>query len=182
MDDDAPTIDLAFSRWASDEVVLGVMAVLGVLAGAALLTWPAVDALTSRQLDNGSRALIAGLGLAVAASMSWGLRDLRAFMRARLLVGPDGVQLDARGETTYRWSQIERFEVVGPHDFMGLPSAGAVMRLRDGSGVVLVRLDHLGGDGRNSKRAVAKISDRVATMNRLLDEATARAGDAARSR
>ena len=55
---------------------------------------------------------------------------------------------------------------------MGLPSAGAVMRLRDGRRIPLERLDHLGGDGRNSERAVAQITERVATMNRMLAAAT----------
>ena len=45
------------------------------------------------------------------------------------------------------------------------------MRLRSGQRVELLRLDHLGGDGRNSTRAVAQITERVATMNRLLAEA-----------
>jgi len=167
------SIDLAFSRWGSTEAVNGVIGVLGVLTGAGLVAWPVVDALSSRQLDAEGRLLIIGIGLLVAGSMGWGLRDARTFMRSRLLVGAAGVQLDAGGSATYQWAQIAGFEVVGPDDFMGLPSAGAVMRLRDGRRVPLARLDHLGGDGRNSERAVAGITERVATLNRLLAQATA---------
>ena len=166
-------IDLAFSRWGSTEAVIGVVGVLGVLTGATLVAWPVVDALSSRNLDAEGRAVLIGLGVLVAGSTGWSLRDVRTYMRSRLLVGAAGVQLDASGRTTYEWAQIAGFEVVGPDDFMGLPSAGAAMRLRDGRRVPLERLDHLGGDGRNSERAIANITERVATLNRLLAQATA---------
>lgn len=166
-------VDLALPRWKSAEVVNGVAGALGVLTGVALIVWAVADAVTRRQFDNEARAVLFGIGLLLAGYMGWGLRDFRAFMRTRLLVDAAGVQLDARGGTTYRWAQIEGFEVVGPCDCMGLPSAGAVMRLRDGRRIPLERLDHLGGDGRNSGRAVAQITERVTTMNRMLADTAA---------
>lgn len=172
MTDEPKAIDLGLPRWGSDEVVLAAVAVLGILTGVALMTWPLIDALTSRKLDNEGRALLVAIGLICAVSMGWGMRDFRAFMRAQLVVDAVGVHLDVGGCATYTWAQIEAFDVVGPVDVMGLPSAGAIMRLRDGRRIPLVRLDHLGGDGRNSERAVARITERVATLNRLLDDAT----------
>lgn len=165
-------IDLAFPLWGSNEVTIAIVVALGVLTGTGLIAWPVFDALTSRQLDNEGRVLLVGMGLVVAAVAGWGLRELRAAMRSRLLVGKAGVQLDASGHMTYRWSQIAGFDVIGPEDLMGLPNAGAVMRLRDGQRIALARLDHLGGDGRNSERAVDQITARVATMNRMLAQAT----------
>lgn len=170
--DHAPdVVDLAFSRWRSDDLFLGAVAILGVLTGAALVAWPVRDALTIGQLDNEGRTVFVVIGLMVGCCMGWGLRDFRTFMRSRLLVDATGVHLDASGRTTYRWAQIESFDVIGPHDFMGLPSAGGVMRLCDGQHIPLVRLHHLGGDGRNSERAVIEISERVAILNRLLADA-----------
>jgi hypothetical protein len=44
--------------------------------------------------------------------------------------------------------------------------------LHDGRRIPIGRLEHLGGDGRNSDAAVATIAERVATMNALLADAT----------
>jgi len=172
MNDEPKAIDLGLSRWGSTEIVIAAVAVLGILTGAAIMTWPLIDALTSRKLDNEGRAVLVAAGLICAVSAGWGMRDFRDFMRAQLLVDAVGVHVDVGGRATYAWVQIEGFDVVGPVDFMGLPSAGAIMRLRDGRRIPLARLDHLGGDGRNSERAVAEITERVATLNRLLDDAT----------
>ena len=46
------------------------------------------------------------------------------------------------------------------------------MRLHDGRRIPIGRLEHLGGDGRISDDAVGTITERVATMNALLADAT----------
>jgi hypothetical protein len=164
-------VDLGFSRWASAHAVQAVAEGLGVLVGVALVAWAAIDAVTSHHLEADARVMLVGMGLAVTAYFAWSMRDVPAFLRSRLLVGAAGVRLDSR-DTPYRWTEIAGFEVTGPHDFMGLPAAGAVMRLHDGRRMPIERLEHLGGDGRNSDAAIATIAERVATMNALLADAT----------
>jgi hypothetical protein len=170
--DGSDIVDLGFSRWRSDAFFLGVAAVASVLCGAALVTWAAIDALASRQMDSYTRTAVIITGLIWAGSMVWILPHSRAFIRSRLLVGAAGVQLDARGRRTYRWAEVERFAAKEPFDVMGLTSAGAEMHLRDGQVIPLVLLDHFGG-GPASLRAIAEITNRVGMMNRLLAEATA---------
>ena len=81
----------------------------------------------------------------------------------------------ARERRAGGWSEIAGLQVTGPHDYLGVPAAGAVMRLRDGRRIPIGRLEHLGGDGRNSDDAVATITERVVTMNALLADATSSA-------
>jgi hypothetical protein len=133
--------------------------------------WVAIDAVTSHHLEPDARVVLGGMGVAIAAYFAWCLRNVPVFLRSRLLVGASGVRLDSR-DAPYRWSEIAGFEVTGPHDFMGVPAAGAVTRLRDGRRIPIARLEHLGGDGRNSDAAVATITERVATMNALFADAT----------
>ena len=172
MDDRATAgVDLGFSRWASADAVQAVVEGIGMLTGVALVAWAGIDAVTSHHLEPDVSVVLGGMGLAIAAYFAWCLRDVPAFLRSRLLVGAPGVQLDSR-DAPYRWSEIAGFEVSGPHDVMGLPAAGAVMRLHDGRRIPIGRLEHLGGDGRNSDNAVKTITERVATMNALLADAT----------
>jgi hypothetical protein len=171
MSDEGDGVDLGFSRWRSDALLLGVVGLLMVLGGAVLVAWALIDAFTSRQMDSDTRTVAVWMGLILAGSMGWFLPHAYAFMRSRLLVDAAGVQLDARGRRTYRWAEIERFAVRAPFDVMGLTSGGAEMHLRDGRVIPLVLLDHLGG-GPASVRAIAEISKRVGMMNRLLAEAT----------
>jgi hypothetical protein len=49
------------------------------------------------------------------------------------------------------------------------------MRLSDGQRVPLARLKHMGGGGAGSTRAGEEIAARVATLNRLLAEASPQA-------
>jgi hypothetical protein len=163
--------DLGFPHRDSDDAVIAVVGVIGLLTGVGLVMWVPIDAVTSHRLTGDAQIGIVGIGLLVAAYMGWSLRDLPAFARSRLLADEIGVHLDSSGRATYAWAEIAGFEVSGPHEVMGLPCAGAVMRLHDGQRISLDRLDHLGGDGRNSARAIAEITARVATLNRRLDDA-----------
>lgn len=167
------TLDLAFPRWKSSEFVNGAVQMLGLLGGVAMIGWALLDAVAGHRIHAEGREAMVVVGFLLICYMCWLLRDVRAFMRTRLLVDSEGIQLDDSRVATFRWSEIARFEVSGPGDVFGVPCAGAVMHLRDGRRVPLRRLDHLGGDGRNSERAIAEITERVATMNRLLAEATA---------
>jgi len=163
--------DLGFPHRASDDAVIAVVCVIGLLTGIGLIMWVAIDAVTNHRLTGDGQLTIAGIGMLIAAYMGWALRDLPAFVRSCLLVDEVGVHLDSGGRATYRWADIAGFEVSGPYEFMGLPCAGAVMRLYDGGRISLDRLDHTGGDFRNSARAIAQITERVATLNRRLDDA-----------
>lgn len=176
MSDGKDIVDLGFSRWRSDTFFLGVVAILQVLIGAALVAWVVFDAFTSRRMDSDMRAMGVGFGLIWAGSMGWFLPHCWAFMRSRLLVDAAGVRLDARGRTTYHWAEIEGFDARQPFDVMGLTSVGADMRLRDGRVIPLVLLDHLGG-GEDSVRAIAEVTKRVGMMNRLLAKAAMRPRD-----
>lgn len=165
MSDGKDVVDLGFSRWQSD-FVLGVSAIVGVLIGAAIVAGLLVDARTIRQIDTFG----VGFGLIWAASMVWFLPYWWVFMRSRLLVGAAGVQLNAGGRKTYRWAEIEGFDVSQRGEAWGLTSVGADMRLRDGRVVRLALLDHF-GSGEPSVRAITEITRRVGMMNRMLAEA-----------
>jgi hypothetical protein len=166
MSDGKDIVDLGFSRWQSDMVVLGVGAIVQVLIGAAIVSRLLLDARTTGQIDTFG----VGFGLIWAASMAWFLPYWWVFMRSRLLVGAAGVQLNASGRKTYRWAQIEGFDVSRRGGVWGLTSVGADMRLRDGQVIRLALLDHF-GNGEPSIRAIAEITRRVEMMNRLLAEA-----------
>lgn len=166
MSDAKDVIDLGFSRWHSDMIVLGVGSIVGVLIGAAIVAGLLFDARTTGQID----AFGVGFGLIWAASMAWFLPYWWVFMRSRLLVGAAGVQLNATGRKTYRWAEIEGFDVSQRGEVWGLTRVGADMRLRDGRVIRLELLDHF-GSGEASVRAIAEITRRVEMMNRLLAKA-----------
>ena len=109
--------------------------------------------------------------------LAWGARtlfDTWSEVRAQLLVGPDGVQLDRRGEQCYAWSEIARFDAGdATPDEDGLISILATMHLHDGRRIALPGLDHLlSGGGPYARWRIAKITEHVATLNRLRDAAS----------
>ena len=162
MSDGKGIVGLGFSRWRSDMLVLGVAAIVGVLIGVGIVSW----LVASGQTD----AFGIGFGLIYAGSVGWLLPHCWIFMRSRLLVDAAGVQLDASGRRTYRWAEIEGFDVRKTGQMWGLTSVGADMRVRDGRVIPLVLLDRF-ASGDASVRAIAEITTRVGMMNRLLAEA-----------
>jgi len=106
---------------------------------------------------------------------AWSARtliDIWSEVRAQLIVGPDGVQLDRRGEQRYAWSEIARFDAGDPtpSEDSGI-SVVATMHLHDGRRIALPGLDLLlAGGGPYTRWRLAKISEHVATLNRMRDD------------
>jgi hypothetical protein len=165
-------VDLSFPRRNSADVTQSVVDFICVLVGVGLMVWALIDAVTAQLLGGTGDLVVAALGALIAVYGCWGLRDLAVFMGARLIATAEGVQLDSSGATTFGWSEIAAFEVTGPDELVGAVYRSAVMRLRDGRRVPLVRLKHMGGGGAGSARAGEEIAARVATLNRLLAEAS----------
>jgi hypothetical protein len=166
-------VDLSLPRRNSAQVTQSVVESVCVLVGVGLMVWALIDAVTAQQFGGtGNHLVFGGLGLVIVAYACWGLRDLPAFMGARLIATTEGLQLDSSGATTHRWAEIAAFEVSGPDELVGAVYWSAVMRLRDGQRAPLVRLKHMGGGGAGSARAGEAIAARVAMLNRLLAEAS----------
>ncbi len=126
------TANYGLPRWRSVEAVLAVVEGLMLLTGVGLIAWALVDAVADVPLDGKASMVIAAIGLVLVAYAAWALREeLPVVLRTRLLVGPEGVQLDAAGET-HPWSEIAAFEVTDPADVGGIVHHGAVLRLRGG--------------------------------------------------
>ena len=90
-----------------------------------------------------------------------------------LVVGPDGVQVDHRGEQRYTWEEIAGFSADdGTSDpLFGAVTVQATMHLRDGREILLPGIELiLGGEGAFTRRRVATIQTQVATLNRLSAE------------
>ena len=129
--------------------------------------------------DVGDVVVLGVLAVVFVQTLAWSARDLsgiRAEVRGRLIVGPDGVQLDKRGEQRHAWSEIARFELGDPTPNVdGLFAVSATMHLHDGRRIVLPGLDHrAGGGGPYFRWRLAKTREHVATLNRLRDDALSR--------
>jgi len=165
-------VDLARPFRKSSEFVLAVMEAIGVLTGIALIVWAVIDAVAVHRLSADALAILAGMGLLCAGYFAWGLRDLPSFARRRLVADVTGVRLNRSGSATYPWSQIAAFEVSGPFDGADMTSVSAYMRLQGGTKIELERLRHCDATGCGAtRRAIGEITERVATLNRMLARA-----------
>ena len=154
------------------EAAMGLVWMLGSLALGVCLVY---FVLTEGVGDVGDVVVLGVLAVVFVLTLARSARDLSglwAEVRGRLLVGPDGVQLDRSGEQRYAWSEIARFDAGDPTpDEDGLISVWATMHLHDGRRIQLPGLDHLlGGGGPYTRWKIAKISEHVATLNRLRDD------------
>lgn len=129
-------------------------------------------------LDGVDDIVVLAIVMAVCGWMvAAGLRELRAAwadVRACLVVGPDGVQVDRRGEQRYTWDEIAGFSADdGTSDpLFGAVTVQATMHLHDGREILLPGIELiLGGEGAFTRRRVATIHTQVATLNRLCAEA-----------
>ena len=134
-------------------------------------------------LDGGGDPVVIAILVAVCGSMlAYGLRELRpacADVRACLVVGAYGVQVDRSGEQRYPWEQIAGFSADDgrPDRVSGTVTVLATMHLHDGRTILLPGLELvLGGEGAFTRRRVTTIHTQVATLNRLCAEAALRRG------
>lgn len=172
-------VDLARPFRKSSEFVQAVAEAIGVLTGIAIIVWPVIDAVAVHRLPTEGPAIFVGIGLLWTGYFAWGLRDLPRFARQRLVADVTGVRLNRSGSATYPWSQIAAFEVSGPSDdeHFGMTDASAYMRLQPwvpggGTKIELERLRHMNVTGsRSTRRAIGEITERVATLNRMLASA-----------
>lgn len=166
-------VDLALPFRKSPEFVHAVVEAIGVLTGIGLIVWPVIDAVAVHRLPADALAIVFAMGLLCAGYFIWALRDLPRFARQRLLADDTGVQLNSSGSASYPWSQIAAFEVCRPpDDDFGMTSVSVYMRLQGGTEIELERLEHMNVTGRRStRRVIGEITERVATLNRMLASA-----------
>lgn len=117
--------------------------------------------------------------------LAYGLRELPMAwrdVRACLVVGSDGVQVDRRGEQRYAWEEIAGFSADDgrPDPLLDAVTVQATMHLHDGREILLPGIELiLGGEGAFTRRRVTTIHTQVATLNRLCAEAAQRRGTGA---
>jgi len=166
-------LDLGYPRSPASKAVMAFcfVATLAVAIGLTaaglvflLAEWNGLSRLASMH----SVVLLAGLGT-FAVAVRGGHLSAR-FYSSRLLANAHGVRLDKRGRRVYTWSQIARFETA-THAKSG--DAFGAMLLGDGTRIELHALLEEGevGGGERAGHAV-EVSDRVRTLNRLLEQAS----------